>query len=586
MYLLSQNQLVMKRTLHLTVVMLLAIIASVNRAYGQEAERVVLYETDFSDGLDGWTGKNWWTYDSEKKCLHGTISTKSQGSIVLYRTINTNGIYYKDIEVEYDMSTVYSNGGIAGFYGSINGNYDEWKFRAPDNLYRYGIPRCDFQICFTLHIKSETGYTPQKITAVGDLRRVKITGIPFVERDFQPEYEIFDMSQFPNLPEMSTVKVNFTDATVLTRQGGTVILLDKEKGGMVINDSVGLQNIVQNEEGMMGQPYVISGSVKGFLLTRNGSPELHCATYDTEISENQQPRCYGREIEFDDYSNHIGEFVAIPSLADIDLWDRTAWDENIDYISSTEESKDDENYRISGVVFPYKNGGNLRLIKLNVAGAYYGLKENAENDYQKSNGLNGQVPRILNKGKWYTLCLPFDIKTSSYKGEYAKFDGASNGTLSFKTANISTIPAGTPIMYKPESDMTSPFNGTVKIDSGDPVYDSQGEYSFVGTFNPVQPKDGSYYLSEGNTIRPLAPGGIIKAFRAYFEPATPNAALARSISIDGMTTAINEIEWGDGNPFISPTDNRIYNLEGQMVGNALEQLPKGIYIVNGKKVLK
>jgi hypothetical protein len=53
-----------------------------------------------------------------------------------------------------------------------------------------------------------------------------------------------------------------------------------------------------------------------------------------------------------------------------------------------------------------------------------------------------------------------------------------------------------------------------------------------------------------------------------------------------MTTAIEDIEWGDGNPFMVPTDNRIYNLEGQMVGNDLEQLPKGLYIVNGKKVIK
>ena len=80
------------------------------------------------------------------------------------------------------------------------------------------------------------------------------------------------------------------------------------------------------------------------------------------------------------------------------------------------------------------------------------------------------------------------------------------------------------------------------------------------------------------------PGGPIRI--TLCPPAAPNAARARAISIDGETTAIEDIEWGDGNPFIAPTDNRIYNLEGQMVGTNLEQLPKGLYIVNGKKVIK
>lgn len=118
------------------------------------------------------------------------------------------------------------------------------------------------------------------------------------------------------------------------------------------------------------------------------------------------------------------------------------------------------------------------------------------------------------------------------------------------------------------------------------MYDSKGEYSFVGFLNPGEAESGSYYLTAGNTIKKFIPGSTMKAFHAYFIPNKPNAAMARSISIDGMTTAIEDVEWGDGNPFLTPTDNRIYNLKGQMVGNDLELLPKGLYIVNGKKVIK
>ena len=31
---------------------------------------------------------------------------------------------------------------------------------------------------------------------------------------------------------------------------------------------------------------------------------------------------------------------------------------------------------------------------------------------------------------------------------------------------------------------------------------------------------------------------------------------------------------------------KVYNLNGQYVGNSLEGLKKGVYVVNGKKVLK
>ncbi len=55
-----------------------------------------------------------------------------------------------------------------------------------------------------------------------------------------------------------------------------------------------------------------------------------------------------------------------------------------------------------------------------------------------------------------------------------------------------------------------------------------------------------------------------------------------SIALEYSTsTGISEVlqtELADG-------DNRVYNLKGQLVGNSLEGLRKGIYITNGKKVV-
>ena len=49
---------------------------------------------------------------------------------------------------------------------------------------------------------------------------------------------------------------------------------------------------------------------------------------------------------------------------------------------------------------------------------------------------------------------------------------------------------------------------------------------------------------------------------------------------DGYKNAYSAIIDGQ----VTTGDNRVFNLQGQYVGSQLQSLPKGIYIVNGKKV--
>ena len=56
-------------------------------------------------------------------------------------------------------------------------------------------------------------------------------------------------------------------------------------------------------------------------------------------------------------------------------------------------------------------------------------------------------------------------------------------------------------------------------------------------------------------------------------------------NLDSFGEVITGIDGVDASELVRTTD-RIYNLNGQMVGNDLQGLPSGIYIVNGKKVMK
>ena len=86
-----------------------------------------------------------------------------------------------------------------------------------------------------------------------------------------------------------------------------------------------------------------------------------------------------------------------------------------------------------------------------------------------------------------------------------------------------------------------------------------------------------------NFYRVTSKNVTIHPFHCYFmiEGAPAGAKL---MMMDNFGEVITGIEGFEVERTV-PT-GRIYNLNGQMVGNDLQGLPSGIYIVNGKKVMK
>lgn len=109
--------------------------------------------------------------------------------------------------------------------------------------------------------------------------------------------------------------------------------------------------------------------------------------------------------------------------------------------------------------------------------------------------------------------------------------------------------------------------------------------------------NGDFFMYKGNLIQ--VPSGAkengelyqygLKAFSCWFELSGTSASLV-SLMIDGVedsATSIDDIHGSSNSTSYKRGIEGVFNMHGQMVrrDNSLEGLPKGMYVVNGKKVI-
>lgn len=123
------------------------------------------------------------------------------------------------------------------------------------------------------------------------------------------------------------------------------------------------------------------------------------------------------------------------------------------------------------------------------------------------------------------------------------------------------------------------------------TYDNDGIISGRDDLN------GDFFMYKGNLIQ--VPRGEkedheryqygLKAFRCWFELSSTSASSV-SLMIDGVedsATSIDDIHGSSNSTSYKRGIVGVFNMHGQMVrrDNSLEGLPKGMYVVNGKKVI-
>lgn len=123
------------------------------------------------------------------------------------------------------------------------------------------------------------------------------------------------------------------------------------------------------------------------------------------------------------------------------------------------------------------------------------------------------------------------------------------------------------------------------------TYDNNGIISGRDDLN------GDFFMYKGNLIQ--VPSGAkengelyqygLKAFRCWFELSGTSASSV-SLMIDGVedsATSIDDLHGSSNSTSYKRGIEGVFNMHGQMVrrDNSLEGLPKGMYVVNGKKVI-
>ena len=101
---------------------------------------------------------------------------------------------------------------------------------------------------------------------------------------------------------------------------------------------------------------------------------------------------------------------------------------------------------------------------------------------------------------------------------------------------------------------------------------------------------GSYFFYEGNMYYSNERARGLRGFSCWFKP--NNGTTKATLFLDGVQqegglTDIGEITFEPQNESMERFANGIYNMNGQLVkaGTSMAGMPKGIYIVNGKKVV-
>lgn len=224
--------------------------------------------------------------------------------------------------------------------------------------------------------------------------------------------------------------------------------------------------------------------------------------------------------------------------------------------------------------------------------------------------------RTFKTGKWNSLILPVDMTADQVKAAFgadakvARFSRLENKWIYFNMQNENDlhIKKNVPYIIKPTKqptavnrnynvggENTKHINGLVYTVTGigykdqtaplqhEDTENTNGMTHYGSYMNPtVVPADSYILHRSGDMVHTAVEHPNIKSYRTWLRETTPSGETLqmRVEQNDGPSTGIKVIEETAKNA------NAVYNVSGmRMNGNNTDNLPKGVYIINNKKVV-
>ena len=207
---------------------------------------------------------------------------------------------------------------------------------------------------------------------------------------------------------------------------------------------------------------------------------------------------------------------------------------------------------------------------------------------------NVTLNRTLKAGKWNTFCVPFDMSVDEFESvkQLTAYELRPN-LLILTFSEVDAIKAGMPYMVKIKGneDITELTVTGAVVKANEPtVLSVDGVVTMVGNYYSTKVPQGAYFISDNAFYYADQPNSVnLKGYRAYINYVSGgNEVNKMMIDVDGELTDIDEVE---GLSYkVQVTD--VYTLSGVKIKSGvsltdpLKDLEKGVYIVNGKKVIK
>ncbi len=326
----------------------------------------------------------------------------------------------------------------------------------------------------------------------------------------------------------------------------------------------------------------IAGWVVGKKTTENGLPKLVATDNTTTdflaiadvVTESQTTPA---NVSNSDLSSHAADWVTISEqrvgtdLAVVDRFGTGSYDGALT--------------DLSGIVIP--DGSNQQIAPItqnSIPGVVYVIDESQAFTSPSTDIDNATVrlKRTLSKDYWNTFVVPFDI--TSMDATIQEYTGVDGHVMHF--AQTTSIEAGTPYLVKPTSaDITNPTYSDVTLKAQAAKSIAYGDYKFVATYSPTElatDKTELFLTTNSKLGYPQTDAqATLKGLRAYIQiPANAGASLFMDGEATGIAEVRGKMEDGKG---------EVYDLQGRKVNSQFSildsQLKRGLYIVNGKKVI-